>query len=338
MSLLVAYLQQIDVNEESAPVPNVPPTITTPADQVNETGDTVSLQIQASDTDGGLLSYGATCLPDGLTISVMTGLISGTLTTAGDYTVTVMVDDGEDTASASFSWTVSEANVPPSLTNPGPQSSETGDTASLQIQASDADGDGLIYSASGLPAGLAMDSVTGFISGTPTTAGLYNVSVSVHDGKDSSSAMFVWEVENPNSPPTVKNPGQQSHKIGSTVVLAIEASDADGDNLSYDARGLPAGLGIDAVTGIVSGTPMTAKTYSVTLNVNDGDDGTSVSFDWDIVQASTSPNSDDTAGQAEQAGGNGGSFGLLWLFALSLMAGYRRRAVAGRNNHADISY
>ncbi|MGW0364200.1 M4 family metallopeptidase [Streptomyces sp. NPDC002990] len=82
-------------------------TVTNPGNQTTVTGSAVSLQIQASSTNAGALSYAATGLPAGLSINASTGLISGTATTAGTSNVTVTVtDSASKTATASFTWTV----------------------------------------------------------------------------------------------------------------------------------------------------------------------------------------------------------------------------------------
>ncbi|WP_055590725.1 protease pro-enzyme activation domain-containing protein [Streptacidiphilus griseoplanus] len=82
------------------------------------------------------------------------------------------------------------------VTNPGNQSTAVGTAASLQIKASDsASGQTLTYSASGLPAGLSINSSTGLISGTPSTAGTSTVTVTVKDGTGAlGTATFTWTV------------------------------------------------------------------------------------------------------------------------------------------------
>jgi serine protease len=71
-----------------------------------------------------------------------------------------------------------------------------GTAVSLQIQASDSQsGQTLTYSATGLPAGLSINSSTGLISGTPTTAGTSNVTVTATDTTNASgSASFTWTI------------------------------------------------------------------------------------------------------------------------------------------------
>src|SRR5579862_6081501 len=82
------------------------------------------------------------------------------------------------------------------VTNPGSQSWTVGTAASLQISASDsASGQTLTYTATGLPAGLSINSATGLISGTPTTAGTSTVTVTATDTTGASgSATFSWTV------------------------------------------------------------------------------------------------------------------------------------------------
>jgi subtilase family serine protease len=86
---------------------------------------------------------------------------------------------------------------------------------------------------------------------------------------------------------TVTNPGSQSTTVGTAVSLQISASDsASGQTLTYSATGLPAGLSISS-SGLISGTPTTAGTYSVTVTAKDttGASG-SASFTWTVSSGS----------------------------------------------------
>ena len=81
--------------------------VTNPGNQVGTVGVPVSLQIHATDTDGGTLSYTASGLPAGLTIDPSTGLITGTPTTAGSPSVTVTARDATGpVGNTTFTWTI----------------------------------------------------------------------------------------------------------------------------------------------------------------------------------------------------------------------------------------
>jgi hypothetical protein len=98
--------------------PNVPPVVDPVADQTNEEGDPVDVQVTASDDDlGDELTYEATNLPAGLSIGASDGRITGTIDTGAasgsPYAVIVSVDDDVNPpVEVTFSWTVTEPDDP----------------------------------------------------------------------------------------------------------------------------------------------------------------------------------------------------------------------------------
>ena len=306
--------------------------VTSPGSQTTAVGAAASLQIHASDSDGGTLSYSATGLPAGLSIGATTGQITGTPTTTGTYTATVTVADskGSPSNATSFTWTISAVSV----THPFPQTTAVGAAASLQIHASDSDGGTLSYSATGLPAGLSIGATTGQITGTPTTTGTYTATVTVADSKGSPSnaTSFTWAI----SAVSVTHPFPQTTAVGAAASLQIHASDSDGGTLSYSATGLPAGLSIGATTGQITGTPTTTGTYTAKVTVADskGSPSNATSFTWTITAVSvTNPGSQTTAVGAAaslQIHASDSDGGTLSYSATGLPAGLSIGATTGQ--------
>ena len=268
---------------------NQPPTLANPGDQTSDSGSAVILQLQGSDPEGGTLTYSASGLPPGLALTAGTGRIAGTPSTVGSYNVSVSVSDGSLSASRSFTWTIRSGNVAPVLTNPGTQTTDVSTPVSLQLQAADANGDSLTYAAAGLPTGVQLSQATGVITGTPTVAASYTVSVTVSDGILSDSETFTWNVRTVNAAPTLQNPGNQTAEEGAFVILNLQGADANGDPLTYSATGLPAGLQLTQSSGRIAGTPTAPGSYDVTASVSDGTLTASQSFTWVVRARNAAP-------------------------------------------------
>lgn len=181
------------------------------------------------------------------------------------------------------------ANNPPTVTNPGNQLTQLNDAVNLQIVASDPDqGNTLTYVATGLPAGVTIGNTTGTILGNPTAVGTTAVTVTVSDGNGGNTPVnFNWTVEDNstpgNNPPNVSNPGAQTNVVGEAVSLQIFASDPDTDPITYSATGLPAGLTINANTGLITGQATTANVYTTTVKATDSKLAVgSETFTWTI--------------------------------------------------------
>lgn len=98
---------------------------------------------------------------------------------------------------------------------------------------------------------------------------------------------------------------------GDAVSLSLRASDANGDLISYDAQGLPAGLSIDSNTGLISGYADATGAYSSVIIASDGVHFTELPLAWII-----------DGGSSRSSGGAVRSF----LLVLMLMFLYRMGA------------
>jgi F5/8 type C domain/Beta-1,3-glucanase/Putative Ig domain len=86
---------------------------------------------------------------------------------------------------------------------------------------------------------------------------------------------------------TVTNPGAKTSTVGTAASLQVQASDsASGQTLTYSATGLPAGLSVNFSTGLISGTPTTAGTSTVTVTAKDATGASgSASLSWTVNPA-----------------------------------------------------
>jgi DNA-binding beta-propeller fold protein YncE len=164
------------------------------------------------------------------------------------------------------------------VANPIPDRPATEDTPfTYQIPANtftDVDGDNLTYTASALPPGLTFDPGTRTISGTPTTPGTTNITVTATDPSGATATdTFGLAVANTNDAPVVANEiADQTVDEDTAYSYTIPANtftDVDGDNLTYTTSALPPGLTFDSASGTISGTPTIPGTTNITVTATD---------------------------------------------------------------------
>jgi endoglucanase Acf2 len=125
------------------------------------------------------------------------------------------------------------------------------------------------YSITGtLPAGLSLNTGTGVISGTPTTAGTSTVTMKATNANGTGSATLVITIYPFTNPPVVSSPSTAPGTVGAAFSYQIVGSNSP---TGYGVTGtLPAGLSVNASTGLISGTPATgsAGVYNVTVRAS----------------------------------------------------------------------
>lgn len=125
------------------------------------------------------------------------------------------------------------------------------------------------WSATGLPAGVTINSSSGVISGTPTASCSCNVTVKVTDGLGTQATRNY--TINVNGALSITGPAVLPDWTRGKAFSAITVTTSGGTApLTFSATGLPPGLSINGGTGVISGTPTTAGTYSsIVVTVND---------------------------------------------------------------------
>jgi Putative Ig domain len=239
--------------------PAVTPVINSTLTKSGIVGAALNYQITASNTP---TSYSATGLPAGLSINTTSGLISGTPTATGVSNASISAGNTAGTDTKTLVITVT-ANAPV-VTAPTPKSATVGTAFSYQIVATNAP---TSYGATGLPAGLSVNTTTGLISGTPTAAGTVNVSISATNASGTDSDVLVINIVDNSAPlpPVISSVLTKSGVVGTALSYQIVASNTP---TNYNAIGLPAELSIDNGTGLITGTPTAAATSNITISAS----------------------------------------------------------------------
>lgn len=240
-------------------------------------------------------SYNATGLPPGLSINTSTGAISGTPTTAGNYSVTISATNssGTGTATLPINIALSTPVITSSLTKTG----ATGTAFSYSITANSSP---TSYNATGLPSGLTINTTTGVISGTPTANGTTSVTISATNATGTGTATLTINIS--LSAPIITSSLTASGATG--VAFSGYTITATNSPTSYNATGLPPGLSINTSTGAITGTPTTNGTYNVSISATNATATDTQTLVFTISLSAPSINSSLTA-----SGATGVAFG-----------------------------
>ena len=234
---------------------NLPPVLANIGDQQVDENGNLTIPLSATDPDAGDVLTFAVSGPAFVSLTD-NGDRSGTLSVApgfndaGAYSITVTVSDQLGlTDSETFVLTVDDVNRAPVLDLIGDFSVDEGDTLSVTVTASDPDGDALQFSASGLPTGAQLvdnGDGTAQLSWIPdfNQAGSYQLTVTVTDDGTppaSDSELVTIDVGDINRPPVLDPIGNQAVDENAPLSIPLNASDPDGDDLSFSSANLPTG-------------------------------------------------------------------------------------------------
>ena len=201
-------------------------------------------------------SFAASGLPFGLSVDPLSGTISGTPQVSGMTTASISATNSGGTGSGSVVITVTDP-PPPVLTSAGTASGVAGSGFSYTITATNFP---LSFNATGLPAGLSVNTKTGLISGTPLASGISTATITAINNMGQDSAQLTITITNP-PPPQITSPPTASGFVGVPFSYTITAI----TSAVFNASGLPAGLSV-TTNGNISGTPQAPGVFAITLS------------------------------------------------------------------------
>jgi hypothetical protein len=212
-------------------------------------GDPFSYQISANNAPA---TYEANGLPPGLSLDPNSGVINGTPTVAGNFMVSIIAHGTPRDATGTLSITVLGSRI---TSNLHPPSVHVGNSFAYQITATN---NPFAFDAVGLPAGLSLNRTSGLISGTPTATGTFSVTLTAHASPGDGSATVIIVV----IPFDITSNQYPAASLGGDFKYQVTANN---NPTSYGAVGLPPGLELDRMTGLITGTLSLSGSYQFTI-------------------------------------------------------------------------
>src|SRR5438874_324509 len=258
MKKILPFLFVLAVASSALAAPK--PRITSPTTDCGTIGIPYSYQITADQVipSGG---WGATPLPAGLSVNA-TGLISGTPTVVGTFSITLSATNGNGTGTGPLTLTI---NAVPTISSLSPTCAAVGGPQfTLTVNGTNfVSGSTVKWNATAL--------TTTFVSSTRltaivpasliTAAGTASITV-VSCGATSNTQTFTIAAT-----PVITSPLTACGTVGVLFTYTIIATN---NPTSFSASPLPAGLSINTSTGVISGTPTSTGTTNVTITASNG--------------------------------------------------------------------
>jgi hypothetical protein len=279
-------------------VANNPPILTNPGTQQAAEDNLFTLDLSSTDEGEGLTyTLELTATPSGMVIDETIGEITWTPDNSqvGTNTVIIIVNDGNGgTDTTSFDIIVANSNDLPIITTQPIRTATEDVLYTYDVDATDEDGDTLTFDLTDRPAGMIINPTTGLIQWTPDNSQVGNhlVGVQVFDGTGLVLQTFTISVANSNDAPVITSTPITTATQNTLYTYDVDATDEDGDTLAFSFGAVPpAGMNIDAATGIIDWVPTNEQVGSNTIlvQVTDGIEFDSQTFTITVIDVNDPP-------------------------------------------------
>ncbi|MCX6277224.1 MAG: LruC domain-containing protein [Bacteroidetes bacterium] len=213
-------------------------------------------------TGTGPITYTATNLPTGLSYNAATHTISGTPTTAQVRNVALTADNLVGTDSKTLVFTILGPGSAPVITSTLTAHTPVNQSFTYAVIASGTSP--ITYAATNLPSGLTFNATTHEITGSPASAGVYNIPISASNPYGTNNKTLILTV---GTPPSISSSLTANGTTGQQfITYTVTASGSS--PITYNATNLPGGLYFSEESHTIQGAPSQAAVVNVTLTAS----------------------------------------------------------------------